>query len=83
MMESKEFDGLSRAEPPDLPSNRVYNPNNDSKDSLLVEWSVDQEERDQAISEVYNVITGGDGEYSDDTDEITEKDLPTSTVSNL
>lgn len=85
LIESKELDGLS-ADPVSPHENNgtgdyIHNPNRDK--NLLVEWSVDDDLRDEAITEVRNVITISEGGNSEsDDDEITEGDLPVS-VSQL
>jgi hypothetical protein len=87
LLESNELDGLSADEPrSNVESNGklspIYDPNKDS--GLLVEWSVDAEERDAVIKEVYNVLVAGEVEEgaSEDDNVITEEDIPVS-VSRL
>jgi len=86
MMESKEFDGLSK-NAPHKPSElngdgalHIHDPNRDP--GLLVEWSVPKDMRDDAIKEVYDVLTVGESVIKEDSDDITEADLPLA-VSNL
>jgi len=81
LLENKEFDGLSKTSPSSNIAGEIYNPNHDK--GVLVEWSIDEDERDQTIEEVYNVITAGSEGSIEVSDEITESDLPTTTVSNL
>lgn len=76
MLESKEFDGLSKTQP----SGDDHDPNSDS--GLLVEWSVPKSIRDETIAEVYKVITDGEESVISDGTEITADDLPIS-VSDL
>lgn len=85
-LESKELDGLS-ADGPRMETNQesgrlsIHNPNKD--EGLLVEWSVDKEERDSAIGEVYNVLMIDEKEEESSGEElITEEDIPVNT-SNL
>tara|TARA_R110000868_G_scaffold118613_6_gene314563 strand:- start:8246 stop:10195 length:1950 start_codon:yes stop_codon:yes gene_type:complete len=85
-LESKELDGLS-ADGPKMEANQesgrlsIHNPNKDK--GLLVEWSVDKEERDSAIGEVYNVLMIDEKEEESSGEElITEEDIPVNT-SNL
>lgn len=87
LLESNELDGLSSDSPgshaeSNGKASSVHNPNKDK--GLLVEWSVDEEERDSAIKEVYNVLVAGEvnEETTDEDDMITEEDLPVS-VSRL
>jgi len=83
LLESKELDGLSVDNP--TASDGIHNPNNDK--GLLVEWSIDEETRDQAIKEVRDVITAGSSTSSEGNQNqkevITEDDLPVANVSNL
>jgi|10_taG_2_1085330.scaffolds.fasta_scaffold00044_65 hypothetical protein len=88
LLEHNELDGLSSsnsanpAESNGDGKSKIHNPNKDT--GLLVEWSVDEDERDQAITEVFNVITAGETINGDgDQEEITESDLPVTPVSNL
>lgn len=81
MLESKELDGLSRSpspKPHELNGDGgmyIHDPNRDR--GLLVEWSVPKEMRDEAIKEVYDVITAGEQlPAAHDDEEITEADLP-------
>ena len=83
LISSKELDGLSASKPT---SNHemngkmgliegIYDPNGDDK--LLVEWSVDPKLRDEAIREVYDVITVGEKmAEASPHDEIVADDLP-------
>jgi hypothetical protein len=88
-LETKELDGLTSGSVPESHSLngdgnvRIHDPNKDT--GLLVEWSVEEDERQAVISEVYNVITAGEDipEGNDDDDQITPDDLPVSSVSNL
>jgi hypothetical protein len=60
----------------------VINPNND--DGLLVEWSVPKDLRDETIKEVFEVITLGDVQPGgNESEEITEDDLPETNVTDL
>jgi hypothetical protein len=52
----------------------ISNPNSD--DGLLVEWSVPKDIRDETIKEVYEVITMQSSDQPDDSDSISESDLP-------
>lgn len=81
-LEHKELDGLSASQPTDPAESNgngrgIHNPNKDT--DLLVEWSISEDERDQAIEEVYNVITAGEAlSGGADDEEIGEGDLPVS-----
>jgi len=66
-----ELDGLS-ANPSESSGLNIHDPNNDH--DLIIEWSVNKTERDSAINETYNVLTGS-VEQSGGS-EITEDDLP-------
>lgn len=87
ILENKELDGLCGGRPkkPQVMSEDRLgalpdDPNDD--DGLLVSWSVPKATRDEAISEVYNVITAGlEIQEGSDDEEITEADLMA--VSNL
>jgi len=87
LIEHKELDGLSANHPINPAESNgngrgIHDPNKDT--DLLVEWSVDEDERTQAIDEVYNVITAGEVLSEDaDEDNITEDDLPATSVSDL
>lgn len=86
ILELKELDGLSRTIPDAAKTNGVpnhtYNPNKDPE--LLVEWSVDSKDRDEAISETYDIITVGNTANDEKSDsEIDESDLPVTAVSEL
>lgn len=86
LLETKELDGLSSSKPNVGELNgkpaHYYNPNKDT--GLLVEWSVPDDLRDEAIKEVYDVLTlGGVAQPSEESDEITEEDLPVTRVSAL
>jgi hypothetical protein len=80
LLECNELDGLSSDEPPPRVESDdksiIHNPNKDR--GLLVEWSVDPDERDSAIKEVHNVLTVGEAieKISSDDNLITEDDLP-------
>ena len=83
LLECNELDGLSADKPTSHAESNgkpspIYNPNKDN--GLLVEWSVDEAERDSAIQEVYNVLMAEEAPISDseDADVITEEDLPVS-----
>jgi hypothetical protein len=75
---SKELDGLSGTKVTKSDESVIHDPNRDP--ALLVEWSVDPTERDDAIREVYNVLTEGSEDVDVEGDEVTESDLP---ISNL
>lgn len=77
LLETKELDGLSSSKPI---SNGIHNPNNDA--GLLVEWSVEQKYRDEAISETYVALVD-EPEHEIESGEITENDLPNYRVSSL
>jgi len=57
---------------------KIHNPNDDN--GIMVEWSVDEEERDSAIRETYDVLTIGTSEEKTREDEstITDDDIPSS-----
>jgi hypothetical protein len=81
-MESKELDGLSRSAP-DVEKHgvniaddlRVYDPNQENEESLLVEWSVDEKTRSEVIKETYTLLMADQPDEVVATDEITESDL--------
>lgn len=83
LVEMKELDGLS-SDPPrssvEMNGDGMHIPNPNKDKGLMVEWSVDDEERQNVIEEVYNVITAGESiaESSDDEEEITPADIPIS-----
>ena len=79
LLESKEFDGLSSNAPAGN-SGDIYDPNRDQ--GLIVEWSVDPEERDSAIREVYTVLTDGKIETPNESNEITQADVDIITENN-
>lgn len=80
LLEMKELDGLSSTEPSAIDST-YHNPNHD--DGLLVEWSVQEKDRDEAIAECLNVLVGDLLTHETDIEEITESDLPVTHVSSL
>lgn len=64
MLNSNELDGLPK-------------PNSRHPDDLLIEWATDDAEREEVINETYRVLTEGlDLEVEEDSDVITEEDLP-------
>lgn len=67
-----ELDGLS-ANPSESNGLNIHDPNRDP--GLIIEWSVNKAERDSAIHETYNVLTGSTEQPSGGS-EITEDDLP-------
>jgi len=74
LIEIKELDGLTKTTSKD----DLY----DSDDpGLLVEWSVDEEERDSAIKEVKRVLTGDSAPITQSS-VITEDDLPVDKTSS-
>lgn len=84
LLAQKELDGLNRSKSDvsfdasgETILEDIEDPNLD-QESVLVEWSVPKEERDQAILEVYQVLVS-DSEVARDSDdsEITAEDLPT------
>lgn len=84
LLEMKELDGLSSSNEnlTNGKPGKYHDPNSD--EGLLVEWSVSPDDRDEAIKEVYDVLTAGtQSENIGESDEITERDLPTTRVSDL
>jgi hypothetical protein len=82
-MERKELDGLSKSHPQRNHDgeSQIHDPNKDL--GLLVEWSVSADLRNDAIKEVYDVITAGEHlSEAVDSGEITEEDISMS-VSGL
>lgn len=80
LLESKEFDGLSKSKP--STTDGIYDPNNDA--DLLVEWSVDKESRDDVIKEVMSVLTNGLSLTAEsDSEDITIDDIPASSEASL
>lgn len=77
MLTMKELDGLSQSPPSGNNTilEGVHNPNED--DNLLVEWSVDETARYEAIKEVYDVLVDSrEPVLEDEQAEITPSDLP-------
>lgn len=79
LIETKELDGLtiSRGEiNSESGGAKFFDPNHDT--GLLVEWSVPKDLRDEAIKEVYEVLTIGEASEGglSESDEITDDDLP-------
>jgi hypothetical protein len=75
----KELDGLSVDSPPAIESQNgdpanIHNPNNDK--GLLVEWSVDADDRDGVIKETREVLLQTAPEPEEGDEVITEEDLP-------
>jgi len=92
ILASKELDGLSGSPPtlrhegngksPSTILEEIYNPNKDKE--LLVEWSVDEDTRNDAIKEIYDVLMDGSlVESEEEVTEVTESDLPSVAVSGL
>ena len=90
ILNSKELDGLSGTVPKETISedknsdsivDDIYNPNND--EGLLVKWSVDEVVRNEAIEEIYNVLTSSIPPELTDTEEITVDDMSSVSVSDL
>jgi hypothetical protein len=80
LLESKELDGLSRDKP--ISDNTIYHdPNQDS--GLLVEWSVEHEQRHDAIVETYNIIAEGGQAFDEEDEEISPDDIPATKVTGL
>lgn len=78
MIDTKELDGLTKNEESgkDQDPKSPRNPNEDSE--LLVEWSVDEDDRASAISETYAVIMEGvEPVVSEEEEgEVTHEDIP-------
>lgn len=84
MISMKELDGLSGTVPlPKAekevkdPIEAIHDPNKDRE--VLVEWSVDPEQRNEAIREVYDVLLAGEQAHLRESvmnDDITEADIP-------
>ena len=77
ILEQKELDGLSTAGPPDskegvLTESWQWEPDGDS---VIVEWSIPRDVREEAIAEVATVLRGASVQ-TPDGDEITDADLP-------
>jgi hypothetical protein len=80
LLESKEFDGLTIEQPTQI--GEPFDPNDGA--GLLVEWSVPKNVRDEAIKETFDVLMAGTAEAeTPDSDEITEHDIPITSVSSL
>lgn len=76
-LESNELDGLSKNTDVVFGVNKenICDPN-DYADGLMVEWSVDKDDRDMAISEVHSIIVEAVAEPSaGDDSEITDDDI--------
>lgn len=78
ILSSKELDGLSLDAPESSLSGdiieSIHDPNHDP--NLLVGWSVDKTMRDEAIMEVYEVLTSEDNEQTMLSEEVEDGDLP-------
>lgn len=79
LLEMKELDGLSATEPEIINDGIYHDPNND--EGLLVEWSVKDKLREEAIADSMNVLLGDSPIRTSETEEITENDLPVTHVS--
>jgi len=79
ILEQKELDGLSRGKPPVdnvgniLTESWEYDLNGD--EGLIVEWSVPEEMRKEAIAEVATIIKGSSARITTD-EEVVDADLP-------
>jgi len=75
LLESKELDGLTRS----LPKNDdMLIENVNGSDGLLVEWSVPEKDRLEAIAEIKNVLKGQPVAIAVENDtDISQDDLPT------
>lgn len=87
MLESNELDGLNKGNGATLcgdynniksAQDTINESADPDKESIMVEWSVDEEERESAINEVYNLLTDKDNKQRCDTGSstITEDDIP-------
>jgi hypothetical protein len=76
LLESKELDGLTSSQAKNSSIEDIMSYNAD--EGVLVEWSVDKEERDAVIKEVFDIITNGtiNEDDVDGSDVITESDVP-------
>jgi hypothetical protein len=80
LLEIKELDGLTSSKMLNSSGANIQDPNR--TDGLLVEWSVDEVVRNEAINEVLNVLSGGlVNNSSSDDGVITEDDIAVSTKS--
>jgi hypothetical protein len=75
LLESKELDGLTRS----LPKNDdVLTEDVNGSEGLLVEWSVPEKDRIEAIAEIRNVLRGQPVAVATENDtDISQDDLPT------
>ena len=79
LLESKELDGLTTSPMEDSSGANIQDPND--TEGLLVEWSVSDQERNEAITEVLNVLTVDISEGSPiDENMVTDEDVTTSTM---
>ena len=79
MLEMKELDGLSSTNPQTTPSSNgqfrpPHDPNKD--DGIIVEWSTGEDERNSAIKETRDVLTGNSSVFNTTETDITEDDIP-------
>ena len=80
LLEIKELDGLTSSKMLNSSGANIQDPNR--TDGLLVEWSVDEVVRNEAINEVLNVLSGGlVNNSSSDDGVITEDDIAVSAKS--
>jgi len=78
LLEMKELDGLTKTQMEDSSGANIQNPND--TDGLLVEWSVSEDERSEAIKEVLSVLVSDTADTLPiDENLITDEDIAVST----
>jgi len=81
LLESKELDGLTKKHVDIKFSNNGdgevhVEPFDVDKSDLIIDWSVSNDERESAIMETRNILLGEVDEVIEESEEITESDLP-------
>jgi hypothetical protein len=77
ILQINELDGLSRSVPPKSAGTileSIHDPNND--EGIIVDWSVDQDIRSEAIKEVYEVLVADIPPEIVSSEDISPTDLP-------
>lgn len=87
ILQNHELDGLTKSE---MATNQILGESvsgsstYENDPNLLVGWNIDSNIRNEAIKEVYNVLTNNtEVSNSSDSDDITEDDIPITNVTSL